>query len=157
RFCPTQQIVITAGQDEAVCRWNLRTGELIEPVLRHKGPVLGMDITADGRFLVTGSNDNTARWWDVATGTPVGPPLQHFGGVAAIALSARGEIDVTGSYDHTSRAWSVPTGALGDVDTINRRLSVLLGMELDQTGNAHVLTVHEWLSRRDSLPTNPAE
>jgi WD40 repeat protein len=49
-------------------RWNARTGEDITTSLGHRGPILGLAITEDGKTVVTSGHDLTVRGWDPDSG-----------------------------------------------------------------------------------------
>ena len=77
-------------------------------LLGHKGAVLSVMFSPDGKRVVTGSDDNTARVWDLSGPTPVATVLEgHKGAVWSVMFSPDGKRVVTGSLDHTARVWDV--------------------------------------------------
>jgi eukaryotic-like serine/threonine-protein kinase len=91
-------------------QWDVASGRLLEPVLKHERQVVTVAYSPDGKTIVTGSADNTARLWDAATGKPVGKPLRHRGPVVSVAFSPDGKAVLTGSWDMTARLWKSSTG-----------------------------------------------
>jgi WD40 repeat protein len=78
-------------------------------------PVVCIDFSADGHYLVTCSADDLltksyARVWDAASGRPVSPPLHHGDGIRSAAFSPDARRIVTASEDFTARVWETATG-----------------------------------------------
>jgi WD40 repeat protein len=82
--------------------------------MAHRGPVLAVKFSPDGRQLVTGSRDKTARFWSVETGRPTGMALEHSDWVEDVCFSGDGKRLATASNGAGIRIWSTETGeALG--------------------------------------------
>ncbi|MFC7479827.1 hypothetical protein ACFQX7_06980 [Luedemannella flava] len=111
-----QPVVVAGGDDRAVRRWNLATGEPIgHPMSGHTDAVtaLATDQLDDQPVVVSGGDDRTVHLWDLATGEPIGHPMSgHTGGVTCLAVGRLGAqaIAVSGSDDQTVRLWNVPAG-----------------------------------------------
>jgi eukaryotic-like serine/threonine-protein kinase len=78
--------------------------------LKHKGWVLCVQFSPDGKRIVTASADSTARMWDAQTGLPLGGTLQHAATVNSAQFSSDGKRIVTASADSTARVWDAHTG-----------------------------------------------
>src|SRR5437588_8515914 len=98
-LCAVAMLVCAAGPG--------RAGEVPgEPILRietgmHTGPINGIAVDRDERYLVTGSEDETVRVWDLHTGdllrtlrVPIGPGDE--GKINAVAISPDGKIVAAG-------------------------------------------------------------
>jgi len=137
---PDRKHCVTGGTDEAILRWNLRTGQrrgLGGLVLeRHWGAVLALAVDAAGTQILSGSADGTVRQWDLRTGRELrclrpgrGPVrLVAFAGDAPVAagtgwvqghtiaaqtcgaFSADSQRLVTGGADGTVRTWETASG-----------------------------------------------
>ena len=56
--------------------WSVETGTPIgAPMTAHKGAVVSVSFSSDGRRVASVAGDNTVRIWDGSTGHPVGRPL----------------------------------------------------------------------------------
>ena len=77
-------------------------------VLRgHRGGVLDVEWSPDGRRLVTASVDGTARVWDAATGDTLQLLQGGINYVESAAFSRDGRFVVTAGRDGTARTWGV--------------------------------------------------
>ena len=83
-------VVVSAGYDETVRRWDLETGAPAgEPLLGHEdwvGSVAVGEVVGRPVAVSTG-RDGTVRRWDLETGAPIGEPLRGHGDeVRAVAV-----------------------------------------------------------------------
>jgi sterol desaturase/sphingolipid hydroxylase (fatty acid hydroxylase superfamily)/tricorn protease-like protein len=74
-------------------------------LIGHKGAVLSVALTADGRRIVSGGADGTVRIWDGATGEGSTPLAGHTGPVRGVAIRPDGERIVSASDDCTVKVW----------------------------------------------------
>jgi len=85
-------------------RWSTRSGEDLPPFTGHRGPVITLTFSSDGRYLLTGSQDRSARLFDTVTGKS--RALQgHKGPVLAVAFASGGKVLVTLGEEGVVRAW----------------------------------------------------
>ncbi|KIM24267.1 hypothetical protein M408DRAFT_39882, partial [Serendipita vermifera MAFF 305830] len=81
----------------------------------HKGSVLLVAISPDGRRIVSGAEDlhRTVRVWDMDTGeTVLGPLHGHSHSVSSVLFSPDGSRIVSGSHDRKIRVWDAETGEM---------------------------------------------
>jgi WD40 repeat protein len=90
--------------------WNVATGRMIIPPVRHQGTFKAVAFSPDGQTVLTGRRENTAQLWNAATGQPIGRPLRHEDRITALAFSPDGKTAVTASLDWTARLWDAGTG-----------------------------------------------
>jgi tetratricopeptide (TPR) repeat protein len=150
-FSPDGRAVLTGSLDMTARLWDAATGKPLGLPLQHQGGVLAVAFSRDGRAVLTGSHDNTARLWDARTGKPLGRPLQHQREVQAVAFSPDGRAVLTGSWDNTARLWETPAPLQAEAAEIALWLSVLIAMELDDSGGFQLLSTEDWEQRRRHL------
>lgn len=65
---PTENLVITGGENGALTAHSASTGARVRDFVGHTGDVLAVAVSGDGKRLVSGSSDQTLRVWDVPSG-----------------------------------------------------------------------------------------
>ena len=99
--------------------WDTTTGQLHCEHLSHKGRVLAVAFSPDGKLVATGSADQTVQLWDVSTAEPYGPPLYCQAQIRSIAFSPDGKFLATcvaegGATNIWRTSWFVQTHIAGD-------------------------------------------
>lgn len=113
-FLPGQRAV-SAGDDFSLILWDLPTGEALRRLEGHKGKILHIAVTQDGRMAATSAWDGWIGLWDLEAQVHAGWLKGHRSGVNAAAFSADGGFLYTGSSDGSIRRWNVGTGDLDRV------------------------------------------
>jgi sterol desaturase/sphingolipid hydroxylase (fatty acid hydroxylase superfamily) len=86
-------------------------------LIGHKGAVLSVAMTPDGRRIVSGGADGTVRVWDRATGQETTTLTGHVDAVRGVAIRADGERIISGGEDGTVRMWDVETAQIERIFT----------------------------------------
>jgi WD40 repeat protein len=103
RLSPLSLVVNPAKLDGALS-WTLETR-------RHRGEILTMALSHDGKLVATGGDDGTIRIWLLETGTLVRALVGHMMYVSGLAWSPDGQtIASSGGYDCQLRLWDSSTG-----------------------------------------------
>ncbi len=105
---PDGAIGIVAGDDGLLWKIDFPDGGQPRSLIGHRGTVVALQFSDDGRFVASAAGDNDVRVWSLATGTSVScPGHESF----ASALEFYGtETIVSSSYDRTARICDVRTG-----------------------------------------------
>jgi len=77
----------------------------------HRGRVIAVALSHDGKQLATGSEDGTAGLWRVADGFHITTLIGgHIGAIRTVAINPRGDYVATGSRDRTIRIFDTAAG-----------------------------------------------
>lgn len=84
---PSGEIVAAGSLDSFdVHIWSVQTGQLLDQLSGHEGPVSALAFAPDGSSLVSGSWDRTARIWSIFSRSQTSEPLQMQADILDIAV-----------------------------------------------------------------------
>ncbi|MFK5971465.1 MAG: TIR domain-containing protein [Candidatus Marithrix sp.] len=119
-FSPDGQIIASAGEDETVRFWDVKTQKTLgKPLIGHSSAVTSIAFSPDGQILASASEDKTIRLWNVKTQKSLGEPLTgHSSIVISVAFNPDGQILASAeSESKTVRLWNVKTQkSLGEIN-----------------------------------------
>ncbi|MFC9625940.1 trypsin-like peptidase domain-containing protein [Streptomyces sp. NPDC056930] len=115
---PDGRTVATSGDDGAVERWDVATGNARRTFTSETDPhggVSSLTFSPDGRILATGRDDGTVELRDAATGATTRAFLTHHTAasdayVSSMAFSPNGRTIATRGDDGTVELWDASTG-----------------------------------------------
>ena len=76
----------------------------------HRGSVLAVAFSPDGKVLASCSRDKTIRLWDVATGELLRLLTEHTADVYVLVFSPKGDLLASGGRDKGIKLWDAQTG-----------------------------------------------
>ncbi|KAM5342646.1 hypothetical protein ACJ41O_013612 [Fusarium nematophilum] len=84
---PSGEVVAAGSLDSFdIHIWSVQTGQLLDQLSGHEGPVSSLAFAPNGTSLVSGSWDRTARIWSIFSRTQTSEPLQLQADVLDIAI-----------------------------------------------------------------------
>ncbi|PHH63470.1 hypothetical protein CDD81_5849 [Ophiocordyceps australis] len=84
---PSGEIIAAGSLDSFdIHLWSVQTGQLLDQLAGHEGPVSALSFAPSGGALVSGSWDRTARIWSIFSRTQTSEPLQLQADVLDVAI-----------------------------------------------------------------------
>jgi periodic tryptophan protein 2 len=108
---PSGEVVAAGSHDtDAIHIWSVQTGQLLDQLSGHEGPVSSLAFAADGGTLISGSWDNTVRIWSIFTRQQTSEALQLQANVLAVAFRPDSKQIAVATLDGQLSFWSVSDG-----------------------------------------------
>lgn len=102
-FDPKSSLVATGDYKGRIKIWDSHTGKVFKSYQGHKGAVVSVAYSLDGRWLATTGQDRTAKLWDARTGQELGA---FKGTVGTIRFSPNGDLLAINRGSHVE-IWQV--------------------------------------------------
>jgi WD40 repeat protein len=99
------ELVVSASLDTTLKVWNFSTGECIQTLFGHTGPVLSVVIIGKGNEVLSTSADKTLKAWNISSGLCLSTLDGHTAAVTC-AVVLPSNLVISGSVDGTFRIWS---------------------------------------------------
>jgi periodic tryptophan protein 2 len=101
--------VVAAGSLDSfdIHIWSVQTGQLLDQLAGHEGPVSSLAFAPNGELLVSGSWDRTARLWSIFGRTQTSEPLQLQADVLDVAFRPDSAQLAVSTLDGQLTFWSV--------------------------------------------------
>jgi periodic tryptophan protein 2 len=109
---PSGEVVCAGSIDSFdIHIWSVQTGQLLDRLSGHEGPVSSLAFAPDGGTLVSGSWDKTVRVWSIFARTQTSEPLQLMADVLCIAFRPDSKQIAVTTLDGQLTFWSVSDAA----------------------------------------------
>ncbi|OJJ48949.1 hypothetical protein ASPZODRAFT_149923 [Penicilliopsis zonata CBS 506.65] len=105
---PSGEVVCAGSPDSFdIHVWSVQTGQLLDLLTGHEGPVSSLAFASDGDHLVSGSWDRTVRIWSIFGRSQTSEPLQLLSDVLSVAFRPDGKQIAASTLDGQLSFWSV--------------------------------------------------
>ncbi|KAK2763079.1 hypothetical protein FQN54_009712 [Arachnomyces sp. PD_36] len=105
---PSGEVVCAGSHDSFdIHVWSVQTGQLLDQLSGHEGPISSLAFAADGSHVVSGSWDNTVRVWSIFGRSQTSEPLQLQSDVLSVAFRPDGKQIAASTLDGQLTFWSV--------------------------------------------------
>lgn len=109
---PSGEVVAAGSLDDFdVHIWSVQTGQLLDQLSGHEGPVSSLAFAPNGQSLVSGSWDRTVRIWSVFARTQTSEPLQLQADVLCISVRPDSKQIAVSTLDGQLTFWSLSEGS----------------------------------------------
>ncbi len=109
-FSPDGTRLISAGDDQALCLRDARTGALLDTISGHADQIYSVCFSPDGLRVAGASQAGVVKVWDLAS-RATRELTGHGDVVVGVAWSPDGGLIASASDDRTVRLWDAATGA----------------------------------------------
>ena len=105
---PSGDVVCAGSLDSFdIHTWSVQTGQLLDRLAGHEGPVSSLTFAPDGSVVVSGSWDHTVRIWNIFDRTQTSEPLQLQADVLDVAFRPDSKQLAVSTLDGQLTFWSV--------------------------------------------------
>jgi periodic tryptophan protein 2 len=108
---PSGEVVAAGSLDSFdIHIWSVQTGQLLDQLSGHEGPVSALAFAPNGSVLLSGSWDRTARVWSIFNRTQTSEPLQLQADVLDVAVRPDSQQLAISTLDGQLSFWTVSEG-----------------------------------------------
>lgn len=105
---PSGEVVCAASFDSfEIHIWSVQTGQLLDQLSGHEGPVASLAFAPSGSILISGSWDHTVRIWSIFGRSQTSEPLQLHADVLRVAVRADSKQVAISTLDGQLTFWSI--------------------------------------------------
>ena len=105
---PSGEVVCAGSHDSFdIHIWSVQTGQLLDQLAGHEGPVATLAFAPNGGILVSGSWDHTVRIWNIFGRTQTSEPLQLQADVLDLAVRPDSKQVAVSTLDGQLTFWSI--------------------------------------------------
>ena len=105
---PSGEVVCAGSLDSFdVYIWSVQTGQFLDQISGHEGPISSMAFASSGGAVVTGSWDRTVRIWDIFGRTQASEPLQLSSDILRVAIRPDAKQIAVSTLDGQLTFWSI--------------------------------------------------
>ena len=86
KFNNVSNVLLSAGADNTLILWDIRTNKSIFKILGHPEPITSIDMSSDNTLITSSSYDGFVRLWDMLKGACLKTMVAESGSLSALAL-----------------------------------------------------------------------
>lgn len=132
---PSGEVVCAGSLDSFdIHIWSVQTGQLLDQLSGHAGPVSSLSFAPAGDALISGSWDHTVRIWSIFGRTQTSEPLQLQADVLHVAVRPDSDQIAVSTLDGQLSFWSLAEAT--QTSGVNGRLDVSGGRKLSDRRTA---------------------
>lgn len=116
-FHPDGTCVASAGADNSIKVWDVRTNQLLQHYKAHAGAITNLAFHPSGSFLMSSSLDTTLKIWDLREGHLFFTLHGHEGATLGVAFSPAGDYFASAGADEQVRLVGVQSSEASGAGT----------------------------------------
>ncbi len=109
-WSPDGTKIASASNAGTIQLWDSQSGQALNTLQGHTGPVLAVAFAPDGTRIASASSDNTVRIWDAQSGQAINTLHGHTNYAFSVAFAPDGTRIASASNDNTIRIWDAQSG-----------------------------------------------
>ena len=126
---PSGEVVCAGSVDSFdIIVWSVQTGQLLDELTGHEGPVSSLSFAPNGSALASASWDHTVRLWDIFARTQTSEPLQLQADVLCVSFRPDSQELTVAALDGSLTFWNVANATQSG--TLDARRDVSGGRKL---------------------------
>ncbi len=133
--CFDTKHIVSCSKDMTVCLWDRRTGEFLQSLNGHRGPVNAVQLR--GNLVVSASGDGVAKLWNLTSGLCIKEFPSKDRGMACIEFSPDSRTILAGGNDQVIYQFDTNTGEL--VRELKGHKSLVRSLHLD-SANGRIIS-----------------
>lgn len=106
-FSADAKIVLFAGSDMILYKWDYESGAQPQPFSGHMGSINSVALSPNGTLALSGGQDNLVKLWEVKSGRELRTFHNHAGFVFDVDFSPDGKLALTGDGAGNLELWNV--------------------------------------------------
>jgi hypothetical protein len=106
KFHPHGSVIASAGCDNSIKLFDLRSAQCIQHYTAHDAAVTGIDFHPSGDFLLSGSEDASLKIWDLREGHQLYTIHGHKGATLGVNWSLEGDFFASAGADQRVMTWA---------------------------------------------------
>jgi WD40 repeat protein len=103
-------MVVGAGDDSLVYRWDIESGERHSPLAAHRYPVSALDVSDEANLLTSGDSSGEIRLWALSSGDPLAAWQGHDSRISDLAILPRSRQLVSAAHGPLVKVWDLDSG-----------------------------------------------